>query len=496
MTLRVTNSLSGEREPFEPADPDSVLLYYCGLTTSDPAHLGHARGWVHVDVMGRWLERLGYDVRHVENFTDVNEKIVARVGEDGDSERDVATSYIGDIIENMRALNLRRADVYPRVSEHVPEIIGMVETLVEKGYAYEANGSVYFDVTAFEDYGKLSNQDIDDVDAQGNEGERSEKRNPSDFALWKAGGPTPEEIRDHQHDGASPPEQACQTAQTWDSPWGEGRPGWHIECSAMSTTHLGETIDIHVGGQDLIFPHHENEIAQSEAASGETFARYWLHVRLLDAADDEKMSSSLGNFETVTEAIDAYGANAVRTFLLSTAYHNEAVYSEATMNEAVERWERLERGYERAVEACDSVDARTKVADDDLRETVETSRERFTAAMNDDFNTRGALAALEDLVSAVNTHIDSHDDYDYRGLRLAVETLESLAADVFGLELGDGEQGGEVSVAEDVVELLLAVRERERDAGNYERADELRDELTALGVEVQDTDDGTTFRFE
>jgi cysteinyl-tRNA synthetase len=492
MTLRVTNSLTGEREVFEPQEDDEVLLYYCGLTTSDPAHLGHARGWVHVDVMHRWLEHLGYDVRHVENFTDVNEKIVARVGEAGDSEADVARSYIGSIIRDMRALNLLRADVYPRVSESIREIIDLVETLVEKGYAYESGGSVYFDVTAFEDYGKLSNQRVEEIESQG--AETGEKRHPADFALWKADGVAPEDIVEHRHEGAAPAEEAVETAETWDSPWGEGRPGWHIECSAMSMTHLGETIDIHVGGQDLVFPHHENEVAQSEAATGEQFARYWLHVRLLDAADEEKMSSSLGNFETVAEAVDAHGVNAVRTFLLSTAYHSEAVYSAATMAEARQRWQSLERGYERAVEACDSVDARTNVEDPALRGAVGETREAFTAAMNDDFNTRRALAALEELVSAVNSHVDGRDEYDYRGLRRAVEAIEELGGGVFGLEFGAGEPGGEVSVAADLVELLLDVRERERAAGNYDRADELRDELEALGVEVQDTDDGPTYR--
>ena len=496
MTLRVTNSLTGEKEPFEPLDADSVLLYYCGLTTSDPAHLGHARGWVHVDVMHRWLEHLGYDVRHVENFTDINEKIVARVGEDGDSEADVARSHIRDIITDMRSLNLKRAEVYPRVSEHVPEIIDLVETLVEKDYAYESNGSVYFDVTAFDDYGKLSNQNVADLDAQGDSDEQSEKRNPQDFALWKDDGVAPEEIADHQHDDAAPAEEACQTAQTWDSPWGEGRPGWHIECSVMSMTHLGETIDIHVGGQDLVFPHHENEIAQSEAATGQQFAKYWLHVRLLDAADDEKMSSSLGNFETVSEAIEHYGANVVRTFLLSTAYHNDAVYSSETMAEAEERFHSLQRGYERAVDVCDSVDARTTVTDRTLRGAVDTTHETFTEAMNDDFNTRRALAALEELVSAVNTHADEYDEYDYQGLREAIETIEEFAGGVFGLTLSSGDDEGDVRIAEDLVELILSVRESEREAGNYERADELRDELEALGVDVQDTDDGATFRFE
>jgi cysteinyl-tRNA synthetase len=494
MTLRVTNSLTGETEVFEPQDPDSVLLYYCGLTTSDPAHLGHARGWVHVDVMHRWLEHLGYDVHHVENFTDVNEKIVARVGEDGPSEEAVARSYVREIIRDMRSLNLRRAEVYPRVSEHIPEIVDIVDTLVEKGYAYESGGSVYFDVTAFEEYGKLSNQDLDEIESQGEAA--GDKRHPADFALWKADGVAPEDISEHQHDAAAPAEEAVETALTWDSPWSEGRPGWHIECSAMSMTHLDDTIDIHVGGQDLVFPHHENEIAQSEAATGDTFARYWLHVRLLDAADEEKMSSSLGNFETVAEAIDRYGANAVRTFLLSTAYHNEAVYSQDTMAEAVDRWDGLQRGYERATETCDSVDARTKVTDDDLRAAVENAREEFTAAMNDDFNTREALAALEGLVSAVNSHVDDHEEYDYRGLRKATETLEELAEGVFGLDFGTGKPTGDVSLATDLVELLLEIREQERAAGNYERADELRDELATLGVEVQDTDDGPEFRLE
>ncbi|KOX91541.1 cysteinyl-tRNA synthetase [Haloarcula rubripromontorii] len=491
MTLRVTNTLTGEKEPFEPRDPDSVLLYYCGLTTSDPPHLGHARGWVHVDVMARWLDHLGYDVHHVENFTDVNEKIVARVGEDGDSEESVARHYVQQVIEDMRSLNLGRAEVYPRVSEHVPEIVDLVERLVESGHAYEANGSVYFDVTSFEDYGKLSNQSVEDIESQGADTE-GEKRHPADFALWKAGGVDPEDIADHQHPEAAPAEDACQTAQTWDSPWGEGRPGWHIECSAMSMAHLDESIDIHVGGQDLVFPHHENEVAQSEAATGQQFAKYWLHVRLLET-EEEKMSSSLGNYFTVADAVEEFGPDVLRTFLLSTAYTSRATYSDETVSEAEERWDRLSRGYERAVEACDDVDAYAKVTDEELRSAVEDARDDFGAAMNDDFNTREAMTALLDLTAAVNTHVDSHDEYDSQGLRRAVETFEELGGDILGLSFGD-DDSGDVSLAGDVVDLVLRVREQEREAGNYERADELRDELEALGVEVQDTDDGPTYR--
>lgn len=493
MTLFVTNTLTGEREPFEPGDPDSVLLYYCGLTVSDFAHLGHARGWIHTDVMHRWLEHLGYDVHHVENFTDVNEKIAARVGEDdlGDSEADVARTFITQVIRDMRDLNLKRADVYPRVSEHVPDIVDLIETLVEKGYAYESNGSVYFDVTSFEDYGKLSNQKVEEMEAQGESDERGEKRHPGDFALWKADGVSERSIEEHRNSDTEysvshPP------GETWESPWGEGRPGWHIECSAMSMKHLGETIDIHVGGQDLVFPHHENEVAQSEAATGHQFARYWLHVRLLET-DGEKMSSSLGNYSTVRGAISEIGANAVRMFLLSTSYANRQTFSDETVSEAEERWDRLSDGYDRVVDALDGPDARTTVEDDELRGAVDDVREEFTDAMNDDFNTRRALAALLDLVTAVNRHADDHEEYDYDGLKSAVETFEELGGDVLGFSLG-GETGGDVRLAEDLVELVLDLRESERDTGNYERADALRDDLQALGVDVQDSDSGPSFK--
>ena len=488
--LSVTNTLTGEQEPFEPVG-DEVLLYVCGLTVSDDAHLGHARVWTHADVMHRWLEHEGFRTRHVENFTDVNEKIVARVGEDdlGESEAAVARAFTASVIDDMRGLNLRRAAVYPRVSEHVPEIVDLVETLVEKGYAYESNGSVYFDVTTFDEYGALSNQRVEELEAQGAEDERAEKRHPADFALWKAGGVTPEDVAEHRDPDL--PALEGEHGETWESPWSEGRPGWHIECSAMSMTHLDETIDIHVGGHDLVFPHHENEIAQSEAATGETFANYWLHTGLLET-EGEKMSSSLGNYFYVADALDRWGVNILRTFYLGTGYGTKQTFSEAAMREAEERWERLERTYEDAVDACDSVDARTKVEDGTLREAVEGTREAFRAAMNDDFNVREAMAALLELTRVVNGHL-SNEEYDYRGLKSAIETFEDLGGDVFGLQFG-ATSDGEVGLAEDLVELVLDVREAEREAGNYDRADALRDELAALGVEVGDSAEGPTYR--
>jgi len=491
MTLHVTNTLSGGKEEFVPQDPENVLLYYCGLTTSDPPHLGHARSWVHVDVMHRWLAHLGYDVRHVENFTDVNEKIVARIGREGDSEGDVADHYIAEIIDAMRALNLKRAELYPRVSEHIPEIVDLVETLVEKGYAYESNGSVYFDVTEFDDYGKLSNQRIEDIEEQGDVDERSEKRHPADFALWKADGVSADSIAEHRGDD-HPGTPEAPEGETWDSPWGEGRPGWHIECSAMSMTHLGETLDLHVGGRDLVFPHHENEIAQSEAATGHQFVNYWLHCALFEIGE-EKMSSSLRNFITADEAVDRYGPNVVRTFLVSGTYNSRQTYSEAAIDEAAERWERLSRTYDRAADAADSPDAYAKVEDTDLRSAVDAVRDDFAEAMNDDFNTREALRALSDLASAVNAHVDAHEKYDYVGLREAVEAFSDLGGDVLGLQFETVTEG-DAGLAGDLVELVLDLREAERDRGNYERADELRDDLEALGVSVEDTDDGPTYR--
>ena len=496
MALRVTDTLTGEKRQFEPRDPEEVLLYYCGLTVSDPPHLGHARSWVHVDVMARWLSHLGYDVRHVENFTDVNEKIVARVGEDdlGESEEEVAHTYIARTLSAMRGLNLRRATVYPRVSEHVPEIIGLIERLIEKGYAYESDGSVYFDVTAFEGYGELSNQRIEEIEAQGDPDERAEKRHPADFALWKAGGVSPEAVSEHRHGGVPIPEDPPK-GQVFESPWGEGRPGWHIECSAMSMAHLGETIDVHVGGRDLVFPHHENEIAQSEAASGTEFARYWLHADLFETSE-EKMSSSLGNFVTVAEAIEDYGTNVVRTFLTAGAYNNTQTYSEEAIDEAAERFARLSRAYDRATNALDSPDARTKTEDETLHEAVSDARAGFTAALNDDFNTREGQAALLELAGAVNRHLDEFAEYDYRGLRRAVETFETFGEGVLGFDFAvEGRVEGDGSLADDLVELVLDVRERAREAGEYDRADALRGDLRDLGVEIEDTADGTEYRY-
>ncbi len=492
MVLTVSNTLTGEEEVFEPLDEDQVTLYYCGLTVSDDAHLGHARSWVHTDVIHRWLEHLGYTVRHVENFTDINEKIVARVGEDGADEADVARTYIGRVIADMRRLNLKRADVYPRVSEHVPEILEMTERLIERGYAYEANASVYFDVSRFPDYGELSNQRLDEIDAQ-EEGDLPEKRNPQDFALWKAGGVGADEIAEHQHESAPvSAAEAAECARTYDSPWGQGRPGWHIECSAMATSHLGETFDIHVAGRDILFPHNENEIAQAVAATDGEFARYWLHTGLL-RTEDEKMSSSLQNFFRVRDAVAEYGPDVVRTFFLSSVYSAEQAIDEEALAEAEERWGRLSEAYDRAVDAADSGDAHTTIVDDEFRSAVEAFPSSFTEAMNDDFNAREAMAALLELATAVNAHVRERGAYDYRTLKRAIDAFETYSGNVFGLTFGSAPES-RVALADELVELILDIREAEREAGRYQRADEVREDLAALGVEVEDESDGPTYR--
>lgn len=493
MTLRILDTLSGERVPFEPADPDNVLLYYCGLTVSDTPHLGHARSWIHVDIIHRWLEYLEYSVRHVENITDVNEKIVARVGEDtlGDSEAEVARHFTNELLECMRSLNLKRAEVYPRVSEHIPEIRSLIETLMDKGYAYESAGSVYFDVTSFPEYGKLSNQQLDELEAQADSDNRRDKRHPADFALWKANGVDSEAITEHRH---ADRQYAIDhpKGQSWDAPWGTGRPGWHIECSAMAMAHLDTSIDIHIGGRDLVFPHHENEIAQSEAATGEQFVSYWLHTDLLQIAD-EKMSSSLQNFITVPEALEEFGSNVLRMFFLSATYNSSQTFSDAAMEEAFERWERLESTVERVSKAAMSPDATSKV-ESDLPTIIEDVQESFSASMNDDFNTRKALVSLFDLANAANRHLEEGPPYDYQGLHKVLKTFDRFGGQVLGFSFMC-EPDGSAGITTVLVDLLLEVRERERDAGNYDLADTIRAELESLGIQVQDTEDGVDYRF-
>ncbi|MDY6775594.1 MAG: cysteine--tRNA ligase [Halobacteria archaeon] len=470
--LRITNTLTGEKEVFEPRDSDSedsvVSLYVCGLTVSDDPHLGHARTWVSFDVLHRYLEHKGYEVRHVENITDIDDKIIDRAHDEDVPPSEVASRYSHQVYDDMKALNLRRVNVRPRVTQHIDDIAEMVGTLIEKGYAYESGGDVYFDVSEFEEYGKLSGQKLEELESQGEES--GKKRDPADFALWK---------------------KSKEGEPSWESPWGEGRPGWHIECSAMSTTHLGETIDIHGGGRDLVFPHHENEIAQTEAATDHDFARYWMHVGPL-RVEGEKMSTSLSNFWTVHDALDEYSANEIRAFLISTQYAKPQSFDDGSLEEGAKRWERIENAVRTCEKAMDSDAAKAKETDGSLRETASVAEERFEEAMDDDLNTPEALAVLFDLVNEVNAHVEDNEVYDYEGLFEAWRTLRELG-EVLGFDFSDGRS--KEGLSDSLIDLLLDLREEERQKGNYETADSIRDGLRDLGVEVEDTDEGTTYRY-
>ncbi len=463
--FKLKDTYSGEKNPFEPLS-EPVTMYVCGLTVSDDPHLGHARTWISFDVLHRYLEHIGYTVRHVENVTDVDDKIIAKAEEEGKTAEEVARRYAGQVFEDMVDLNLRRVDVRPHVTEHVDDIIELTERLVERGYAYEAEDGVYFDVSEFDGYGELSGQDVEELE-QGEED--TAKDAPEDFALWKL-----------STGGSEEP--------TWSSPWGEGRPGWHIECSAMSTCHLGDTIDVHGGGRDLVFPHHENEIAQSEAATGEQFTRYWMHVGALRVEGD-KMSTSLDNFWTVHDALDEYSANDVRAFLISTQYSKPQGFTEDSLDEGRRRWRRIRDAVEVCRRKMDSHDARAKHVDEELRDAVETARLDFKTAMSDDLNTPEALAALYGLVDAVHDHAED-PPYDYGGLFQAWRAFHELAGDVLGFDLQ--EEAGDA--VEDIVESLLSTRERMREDGEYDAADAVRDALEAADVEVRDTDEGPTYR--
>lgn len=468
--MRIENTLSDGTEEFDPDDP--VQIYYCGLTVSDSPHLGHARGWVHTDVFRRFLEHRGYNVRHVENITDVNEKIFNRLGEEGideESEQELADRFAREVLDSMSRLNLRRADVYPRVSNHISEIIDLVESLVESGYAYESNGSVYFDVNRFDDYGDLSNQSLDDIESQGESKEISDKHSEHDFALWKA-------VKPNKTRG-----------NVWDSPWGYGRPGWHIECSAMSSTHLELPIDVHIGGQDLVFPHHENEIAQSESAEGTEFADSWMHIRLLNSGEDsEKMSSSRNNFKTVNSAINEYGVNAVRWFLLSSNYDSEQLYSEDKIEQSRSKWNNVRKTYEMLKESLGENKSDATKEDQDVRREFSDHKDQIEEFLSDNLNTRKGLNKIEQISKLAQNYLKDSERYDQGLVMDMISFYEDTLQEVFGFSIEKQEDSDE-----GVVDSMINYRDELRDSSEFEKADVIRDALNEAGYEIEDTAEGT-----
>jgi len=481
--LRVHNTLTRDKEEFIPRDEGKAAIYVCGPTTYNFIHLGNARPMVVFDVVRRYLEYSGYAVKFVQNFTDVDDKIINRAREEGIEPFELAEKYIKEYFKDAHSLNVTDADIQPRVTMHMDEIIEMVQTLIEKGHAYENEGTVYFDVRSFGDYGKLSGRSLEDMKAGARIEVDAHKKDPLDFVLWK-------------------PSKEGEPA--WASPWGMGRPGWHIECSAMSLKYLDNGFDIHGGGYDLVFPHHENEIAQAEAYStAPPFVRYWMHNGFI-TVNEEKMSKSLGNFFLVRDILEKFPGDVVRFYLLSTHYRSPLDFDD-------EKLEATGRGLERiksTVSALDEILAsgegggspEGKSAGEPetrLTEAVDTVYKEFNRAMDDDFNTALAIAALFDFCKAVNSYLNICSGGhlpDLGPLQRAREAFSVLAGDVLGILFeasgaGAGE-GEDTHMVEELVRLLLDIREEARGKKDWATADVIRDRLGDLGIEIKDTPKG------
>jgi len=466
MALRVYNTLTRQKEDFETLDPNTVRMYVCGPTVYDNAHVGHAMSSLVFDIIRRYLEYSGFDVKHVMNYTDVDDKIIMRAQYEEVEATKLAERYIEQYDQHLRDLNILPASVYPRVSTEMQSIIGMVQGLIDKGYAYPVEGDVYFRVAKDDDYGRLSRRKIEDMEAGSRIDVDSRKENPGDFAVWKA---------------AKPGEPA------WDSPWGPGRPGWHIECSVMSIEHLGEQIDIHGGGNDLIFPHHENEIAQSESFTGKLFARYWLHNGMMQLAG-EKMSKSLGNLITIEEFLEENEADVLRMMVLNSSYRSPLTFSDEVIEQTTRALDRLRGGMRPAFPEAGGAPQEILQT---LAAQLQKTRQGFKDTMDDDFNTAGALGHLFDLVRAINQARDASATEDQ--LETAQQALFEFST-VLGLRLDvkEGDQAG----AAPFIDLLLDVRAELRKEKLWALSDLVRDKLNELGVTIEDTKAGTTWRWK
>ena len=468
--VMIYNTLVKKKMPFVPLEEGKVKMYVCGPTTYNYIHLGNARPIVVFDTVRRYFTYLGYDVTFVSNFTDVDDKIIKRANEEGQDPVKLAAYYIDAYFEDTKALNVMPADVHPKVSEHIPQIIDFVQGLIDKGYAYALdNGDVYYSVRKFADYGQLSGRDINDLLSGARVEVDEKKKDPLDFALWKS---------------AKPGEPY------WESPWGKGRPGWHIECSAMSAQYLGDTFDIHGGGQDLIFPHHENEIAQSCALHDAPMARYWMHNGFI-TINQEKMSKSKGNFFMLRDILERFDPQVVRFYLLSVQYRSPLDFDD-------EKIEVAGRGIERLKNASEAVAKAMKLAgaheDDDaaeLRAKAEKVEADFRAAMNDDFNTALAIAALFELAKDINIYLKK-DQFDAKTLEMAQKVLTDLA-NVLGIEL-EASTGADDDLADKLMDLIIAIRKDARANKDFQTADRIRDGLAEIGVILEDSKAGTTWK--
>jgi cysteinyl-tRNA synthetase len=458
--------MTQKKEEFIPIEKGKVKIYSCGPTVYDYIHIGNARPMIMFDVLRRYLEYKGLEVNFVQNFTDIDDKIINRANKEGISSDAVAAKYMEEYRIDAEGLGVRPATIHPKATENIPEIIDMVKQLIDKGFAYESGGDVYFRTGKFKEYGKLSHQSLEDLESGARVDINEQKESPVDFVLWKS---------------AKPGEPY------WDSPWGKGRPGWHIECSAMSVKHLGKTIDIHCGGQDLIFPHHENEIAQSEAANGCTFVKYWMHNGFI-SIDNNKMSKSLGNFFTVREAAQAYGYEAIRMFMLMAHYRSPLNYSEESLLQAKAALQRLYTADEN-LEFLSSNSSVTELTDDeaDYLKTLDTFKERFIQVMDDDLNTADAVSVIFEMVRSINVKTEKNPSRE-----MAAECRKRLRelTDVLGLLYSQSASDNLTSE----IEALIEARQKARKAKDFAEADRIRDKLKEMGILLEDTPQGVKWK--
>ena len=471
--IKIYNTLKGELEIFKPLKEGEVSMYVCGPTVYNYIHIGNARPAIFFDTVRRYFEFRGYKVKYVQNFTDVDDKMIRKANEEGVTLQDIAKKYIDAYFEDTAKVNLKEEGmIRPKATEHIGEMIKIIKTLIEKGYAYESQGDVYFDVNSYkQEYGELSGQSIDDLKSGARIDVSEIKKDPLDFALWK---------------------KAKEGEPFWNSPWGKGRPGWHIECSAMSNKYLGPTFDIHGGGQDLIFPHHENEIAQSKCGTGGEFARYWIHNGYINVKG-EKMSKSLGNFFLLREVLEQFEGRVVRFFILSSHYRKPIDFSDNELVQSKAGLERIENAISRGKEILTSKPVENGSDLTELKETLEISKDKFIRCMDEDFNTAGGIGAIFELVKELNRagEIDKISKVGFEVLEDTIEYIRVVMEEVFGVLLKVEVQVGNMTT--ELIEFLLELRREARDSKDWAFSDKVRDRLLEMGIKIKDGKEKTTW---